>query len=49
MGTLAAGEGEPVAILNRNEPAFYGVPAGVYAALMESADLPTGGASPRRP
>mgnify|MGYP001274382153 CR=1 FL=1 len=35
MGTLAAGEGEPVAILNRNEPAFYCVPAGVYEALME--------------
>ncbi len=23
MGTVAAGEGSPVAILNRNEPAFY--------------------------
>jgi antitoxin StbD len=23
MGTVAAGEGFPVAILNRNEPAFY--------------------------
>jgi antitoxin StbD len=23
MGTVAAGEGETVAILNRNEPAFY--------------------------
>ena len=27
MGTVAAGEGFPVAILNRNEPAFYCVPA----------------------
>ncbi len=26
MGTVAAGEGAPVAILNRNEPAFYCVP-----------------------
>ena len=38
MGTLAAGGGEPVAILNRNEPAFYCVPAGVYEALMEKLE-----------
>lgn len=35
MGTVAAGEGFPVAILNRNEPAFYCVPARVYEAMME--------------
>jgi antitoxin StbD len=35
MGTVAAGEGFPVAILNRNEPAFYCVPARAYEALME--------------
>lgn len=35
MGTVAAGEGFPVAILNRNEPAFYCVPAKAYAALLE--------------
>jgi len=35
MGTVAAGEGFPVAILNRNEPAFYCVPAHAYEALME--------------
>lgn len=35
MGTVAAGEGAPVAILNRNEPAFYCVPAKAYEALME--------------
>jgi antitoxin StbD len=35
MGTVAAGEGLPVAILNRNEPAFYCVPADAYEALME--------------
>lgn len=35
MGTVAAGEGAPVAILNRNEPAFYCVPAQAYEALME--------------
>ena len=34
MGTVAAGEGFPVAILNRNEPAFYCVPAKAYEALL---------------
>jgi len=34
MGTVAAGEGFPVAILDRNEPAFYCVPAQAYEALM---------------
>lgn len=32
MGTVAAGEGFPVAILNRNEPAFYCVPARAFKA-----------------
>lgn len=35
MGTVAAGEGLPVAILNRNAPVFYCVPAKAYEALME--------------
>lgn len=35
MGTVAAGEGFPVAILNRNEPAFYCVPARAFEAMME--------------
>jgi antitoxin StbD len=35
MGTVAAGEGATVAILNRNAPAFYCVPAEVYEAMME--------------
>jgi len=35
MGTFHAGEGAPVAILNRNEPAFYCVPPALYAQLME--------------
>lgn len=35
MGTVAAGEGFPVAILNRNEPAFYCVPTKAYEALMD--------------
>ena len=35
MATVAAGEGLPVAILNRNEPVFYCIPAIAYEALME--------------
>jgi antitoxin StbD len=35
MGTVAAGDGFPVAILNRNEPAFYCVPAKAYEALLD--------------
>jgi antitoxin StbD len=35
MGTVAAGEGAAVAILNRNEPAFYCVPARAYEAMLE--------------
>lgn len=42
MGTMAAGNGATVAILNRNEPAFYCVPAEEYEAmlnLIEDAEL----------
>jgi antitoxin StbD len=35
MGAVAAGEGFPVAILNRNEPVFYCVPARAYEAMLE--------------
>ncbi len=38
MGTIHAGAGGAVAILNRNEPAFYCVPPAVYAYLMELAE-----------
>ncbi|WP_375144127.1 type II toxin-antitoxin system Phd/YefM family antitoxin [Bradyrhizobium sp. Ash2021] len=38
MGTVAAGEGAPVAILDRNEPAFYCVPAKVYEAMTDRLD-----------
>jgi antitoxin StbD len=38
MGTVAAGEGEPVAILNRNQPAFYCIPAVTYEALLEKLE-----------
>ncbi|MEA3333891.1 MAG: type II toxin-antitoxin system Phd/YefM family antitoxin [Pseudomonadota bacterium] len=38
MGTVASGEGSPIAILNRNKPAFYCVPAETYEALMEKLE-----------
>lgn len=38
MGTVAAGEGFPVAILNRNEPAFYCIPAKAYEALLDKLE-----------
>jgi len=44
MGTVAAGDGAAVAILNRNQPAFYCVPAAEYAEMMdrlEDAELNT--------
>jgi len=38
MATVAAGEGFPVVILNRDEPVFYCVPARTYEALMDRID-----------
>ena len=38
MGTVAAGEGFPVAILNRNAPVFYCVPAKAYEALINKLE-----------
>ncbi len=35
MGTVAAGQGFAVAILNRNEPVFYCVPAKAYEAMLD--------------
>jgi antitoxin StbD len=35
MGTVAAGDGFPVAILNHNEPAFYCVPAKAFEAMID--------------
>lgn len=35
MGTVEAGAGGTVAILNRNKPAFYCVPAAEYEAMLE--------------
>jgi len=38
MGIVQSADGFPVAILNRNQPAFYCVPAKAYEALMERLD-----------
>jgi antitoxin StbD len=35
MATVSAGDGMAVAVLNRNEPAFYCVPAKAYEQLMD--------------
>jgi antitoxin StbD len=35
MATVAAGDGLAVAVLNRNEPAFYCVPAKAYEELLD--------------
>ncbi|CAB5554141.1 type II toxin-antitoxin system Phd/YefM family antitoxin [Providencia hangzhouensis] len=38
MATVDSGEGFPVAILNRNKPAFYCVPAEIYENLLEQIE-----------
>lgn len=38
MATVSAGDGFPVAILNRNQPAFYCVPAALYEKLLNALD-----------
>ena len=38
MGTIAAGNGAPVAILNRNEPVFYCVPVEEFEAMLEQIE-----------
>ena len=38
MKVVASGQGLPVVVLNRNEPAFYCVPAAAYEAMMELID-----------
>ncbi|MEE9452919.1 MAG: type II toxin-antitoxin system prevent-host-death family antitoxin [Paracoccaceae bacterium] len=35
MGTVEAAEGAAIAILNRNEPVFYCVPAAKYERMMD--------------
>lgn len=34
MKVATSAHGEPVAVLNRNEPAFYCIPAGAYETLL---------------
>ena len=36
MATVSAGDGFPVAILNRNQPAFYCVPAELYEKMLDA-------------
>ena len=38
MDTVLAGHGEPIAILNRNTPAFYCVPADLYEQMIEQLE-----------
>lgn len=38
MKVVASGNGMPIAVLNRNEPAFYCVPAAAYEAMVELID-----------
>ncbi|MEW6992588.1 type II toxin-antitoxin system Phd/YefM family antitoxin [Colwelliaceae bacterium 6441] len=38
MKVALSANGEPIAVLNRNEPAFYCVPAGTYEFLMDHVE-----------
>jgi len=38
MAVIEEGEGFPVAVLNRNQPAFYCVPAAAYEELMDKLE-----------
>jgi len=38
MKVVASASGQPIAVLNRNEPAFYCVPAKAYEAMMDLLD-----------
>ena len=38
MDTVLAGRGEAVAILNRNTPAFYCIPAELYEKMIEQLE-----------
>ena len=38
MRVVASGHGMPIAVLNRNQPAFYCVPARAYEAILELID-----------
>ncbi|PCJ29602.1 MAG: plasmid stabilization protein [Rickettsiales bacterium] len=38
MSTVRSAMGKPLAILNRNQPVFYCVPADLYEAMLELID-----------
>jgi antitoxin StbD len=38
MATVQSANGRPLAILNRNQPVFYCIPANLYEAMMEMLD-----------
>ncbi|MCC8369159.1 MAG: type II toxin-antitoxin system Phd/YefM family antitoxin [Rickettsia endosymbiont of Oxypoda opaca] len=38
MATVESAHGKPLAILNRNHPVFYCVPANLYEAMIEMLD-----------
>lgn len=38
MAAVESAEGFPIAVLNRNQPAFYCVPADAYEALMDKLE-----------
>ena len=38
MATIESAGGEPIAILNRNHPVFYCVPAALYEQIIDTLD-----------
>lgn len=38
MGVIEEGKGAPIAILNRNKPAFYAVPVALYEQMVEELE-----------
>lgn len=38
MGTMQSSGGRPLAILNRNQPVFYCIPAELYETMIEMID-----------
>ena len=38
MAVVEQGDGAPVAILNRNQPVFYAIPAQAYELLIDKLD-----------
>lgn len=38
MAAVDSGDGFPIAVLNRNKPAFYCVPAEIYEAMLDRLD-----------